>query len=850
MAPRSTDKRAARRAAVFIAAAATVIAGVWALPRVSSAAAGWAKAPPVRERTVRLTGGLAVATRAAGEDAGPSQEQALPELKTSPEERAVAPQTPGTVVEPGFRFDMVGLLCDVPPAPGARLTVHLRWSEDGGRWSPWTAVDLEVRGGARGGTDGAGDVADGPDRAAGGPGAFTEPVWVGSARYVEVRAEASGRRSDPALLRGVRLMFLNTSGDATVSDQLVSALRSTVATIAGIGAAPAAMAMTEKPAIVTRAEWGADESLRRHAPEYAPVKMAFVHHTVNANSYTRAQAPGLVRGIYYYDVKGLEWSDLGYNFLIDRYGTIYEGRYGGMTKGVIGAQVLGFNTGSTGIAMIGNFVSATPPAAMMSALKKLLAWKLDVHHIEPQATARLECRYTRKYTEGEIVAFPVIAGHRAANWTACPGDGLYRLLPGVRTAVGGMGLPKIYDYRVDLLDLSPNGDGVQESTRVRFRISETAGWTVAILDGDGTERRRFSGSGQTVDLRWDGRDDSGTVVGDGPYRVVAHAEVAGAQARAATATVDVDTVPPAPAVVAVTPAVFSPNGDGYGDRARLRFTLSEPSAARVRVVDGEGVVLGVVSAWRTGPAGERSVFWDGRIAPAAATMDAPEGKVLLAIEAKDAAGNRATRTASAYIDRTLGYLRTRPETVSPNGDGVQDQTSVGFRLTRRATVALSVESGEEVVRDLGRATYAAGALTVIWDGLLTDGSRAPSGVYRVRAAATSELGDVGATRWVKVDRYRPRLEAPAGLTVAYGKRAKVVFVARDPYSVEVRVTATVRSRTGRRLAVIDRGWVSAGVPASVFWKPPARRTYTVRLTAVDRGGNSQYAATVTKVIVR
>jgi flagellar hook assembly protein FlgD len=332
--------------------------------------------------------------------------------------------------------------------------------------------------------------------------------------------------------------------------------------------------------------------------------------------------------------------------------------------------------------------------------------------------------------------------------------------------------------------------------------------------------------------------------------VVAHAAVSGAQARAATATVVVDTAPPAPTAVAVTPAVFSPNGDGYGDRARLRFTLPEAATARVRVVDGDGVVLGVVSAWRTGPAGERSVFWDGRIAPSGTTVDAPEGKALLAVDAKDAAGNRATRIATAYVDRTLGFLRVRPGTVSPNGDGVQDQGTIGFRLTRRATVELTVEWGEEVVRAVTSATYAAGAHSVVWDGLLTDGSRAPSGLYRVRASAASELGDVGATRWVRVDRYRPRLEAPVGVTAVYGKRAKVVFVARDPYSADVRVTATVRSRTGTKLATIDCGWVRAGVSTPVYWKPPARRTYTLRLTAVDRGGNPQYAATVTKITVR
>ncbi len=501
------------------------------------------------------------------------------------------------MVEPGFRFDMVGLLCDEPLPDGSVLTVALRTSSDGRAWGPWITVDLEVR---AGGDDGESSAGDGPDEGAGGPAAFTEPVWVGSARYVEVKAGAAPGRGDaPTRLDGVRLMFLNTSGDATVIDRLASTARATVAAIAGVGATPIAAAMTDKPAIVTRAQWGADESLRGHAPEYAPVKMAFVHHTVNANSYSRAQAPGLVRGIYYYDVKGLKWSDLGYNFLIDRYGTVYEGRYGGVTRGVIGAQVLGFNTSSTGIAMIGTFVSASPPEAMMSALKRLLAWKLDVHHVDPQATARLECHYTRKFTEGQIVPFPVIAGHRQANWTACPGDALYRLLPGVRKTVGGMGLPKIYDYVVGTVNVSPNGDGVQERTRVRFRTSEPADWTVSVVDAGGTLQRRFSGRGDTVDLRWDGRDSAGAVVPDGAYSVVARARAGGAEARAATATVVIDTVPPTPTEIGVMPAVFSPNGDGFADLCRVRFVTPEPCAARVLVVDADGAVLGTVAGWKT-----------------------------------------------------------------------------------------------------------------------------------------------------------------------------------------------------------------------------------------------------------
>ncbi len=149
--------------------------------------------------------------------------------------------------------------------------------------------------------------------------------------------------------------------------------------------------------------------------------MAFVHHTVNGNSYSRSEARAVVRAIYYYHVRSVGFNDLGYNFLIDRYGTIYEGRYGGVTAGVIGAQTYGFNTGSTGVALIGSFGSSSPPAASLTALKKLLAWKLDVHHVKPTSSARMTCRADEKYDAGQTVVLPAISGHRNANFTSLPG---------------------------------------------------------------------------------------------------------------------------------------------------------------------------------------------------------------------------------------------------------------------------------------------------------------------------------------------------------------------------------------------------------------------------------------------
>ena len=131
-------------------------------------------------------------------------------------------------------------------------------------------------------------------------------------------------------------------------------------------------------------DWGANEAIRRAPPCYAQsVQFAIVHHTAGTNSYTASQSAAIVRGIEVYHVKGNGWNDIGYNFLVDKYGQVFEGRYGGIDKPVIGAHAEGFNTGSVGVAVLGNYGSTAPPAAARTRSANLLAWRLDVAHVDP-----------------------------------------------------------------------------------------------------------------------------------------------------------------------------------------------------------------------------------------------------------------------------------------------------------------------------------------------------------------------------------------------------------------------------------------------------------------------------------
>jgi hypothetical protein len=207
----------------------------------------------------------------------------------------------------------------------------------------------------------------------------------------------------------------------------------------GPGVKPAG-ADTPLPFIKTRADWGADESMRSDAPTYASrVDFAVVHHTVNSNSYSASDSASLVRGIYYFHTQVNGWSDIGYNFLIDRFGQIFEGRYGGINQAVIGAHAGGFNAGSTGVSLIGSFDTSAVPAPMYASLRKLLAWKLAYHNINPLGTtqhtvAASDCN-CQKYPVGSTVTLPTITGHRDLDSTECPGQFMYDLLPQLRNDV-------------------------------------------------------------------------------------------------------------------------------------------------------------------------------------------------------------------------------------------------------------------------------------------------------------------------------------------------------------------------------------------------------------------------------
>jgi hypothetical protein len=286
----------------------------------------------------------------------------------------------------------------------------------GSAWSPWSAVDVDADGSSAAEDD---TVRDG-----------TVPVFVGAARSVEVDVYSTTRRPPS------ELSIAEIDPGSSAYDERLAALSRTsdaanrTATSGGATTTAAASVRDpypQMPQIVTRREWGADESLgdKCWAPRYGRTfKVVFVHHTAGSNTYTRQESPAIVRGILAYHTQTRGWCDIGYNFLVDRYGTVYQGRAGGIRQAVRGAHAGDYNVDSTGISLMGEFTSEMPTRAMRRSLVALTAWRLGV-------------AYHGGYGKGRINghAFKRISGHRDAMSTACPGQRVYDWLPTLRSRV-------------------------------------------------------------------------------------------------------------------------------------------------------------------------------------------------------------------------------------------------------------------------------------------------------------------------------------------------------------------------------------------------------------------------------
>lgn len=340
---------------------------------------------------------------------------------------------------------------------------------------------------------------------------------------------------------------------SSAADQASSA--SAVSASAALSAASA-----NKPPVLSRAQWGADERKVRYSPTYMPtIKGAVLHHTAGRNSYSSSQVPSILRGDYAYHLSR-GWSDIGYNALVDRFGRIWEGRAGGLDLPIMGAHAGGFNTDTFGVSMIGNYDVARPSAASVTALAKVVAWKLDLSHRDPLGSTRLTSAGggTARYPAGRTVVLPVIMGHRNTGYTACPGRYLYPYLSSIRTRVRTM-------MKASLLDPVGPPESVLRGTKVSItaRALAAQSWRLDVTAPFGGGRvARISGSaraGRPIKATWNGRLTGGAQARPGRYRLTLTSS--SARGRARPVVNDVLVVPPAPGVE--VPATPSSGAGGY-----------------------------------------------------------------------------------------------------------------------------------------------------------------------------------------------------------------------------------------------------------------------------------------------
>ena len=384
------------------------------------------------------------------------------------------------------------------PGSAAAGTVVQTRVRTQGRWTSWSQLDVNP--------PGSGDPASasGAARRDG-----TEPLYVGPSDGYQVQVSSPSGRS-PLDVQVVAVDPGSSTADADAASG---------------GGAPLSTAAAEgsRPTFRSRAAWGAKESMRNCAPTMmTQVKATVVHHTDSSNGYSRAAVPAMIRGVYAYHTNGLGWCDIAYNVLVDRFGTLWEGRYGGLDRAVMSAATGGFNTYTSAISALGNFQTAAAPAVMVTAIARFVSWKLGLYRISPAARTSLVSgggSYT-KYRSGTVVPLPTVFGHRDSDQTSCPGRNLYAQLRTIRAKAFAYSGPSLFSPRLNYSRVT-TGDFVSFVVNAGTRGFQR--WQMAVYPS-GSNTAIWAGGGYSVGNRlsaiWPRTTTAGRPVGAGTYGLV------------------------------------------------------------------------------------------------------------------------------------------------------------------------------------------------------------------------------------------------------------------------------------------------------------------------------------------
>lgn len=658
-----------------------------------------------------------------------------------------APQ-PFTAVGPHWKA--------VAPA-GAAVEVSVRTSADGRTWKPWRLTE-----------ENHGDESNDRDGRT-----FGSLVVGDLARFAQYRITTfPNARGEWPRVSDLTLTYIDSSAGPTAEQaQAASTSFQTQA--------------TGRPAIISRAGWGADESLRFDASgkeiwekTYLQVTKAIIHDTVTRNNDPNPAAT--MRSIYYYHAVTRGWGDIGYNYLVDEQGRIYEGRHGG--QNVVGGHTICYNWASVGIAALGwhgpayggTPAGVAPTDAMVRAIERIVAWQFGTYGIDPQGHGIFMNRYVNPTAD-----VPNIMGHIDASRSSVPCDNthvdpgsyLYSRFGEIRRNVSAMmGYTPVPRPVIKSVTFSPTTLAQGGNLRVDVVVHnagtglmETQGPNPAVIYLESQDymdlgRAKVPGKYRVF------IDQSSNPTGNaGPYRfglgspllpgetrtVTGYITLprtgqatwwAGLNKEAVSTVVDrtgatVITVVqdgaslPTASIPTVSAAAFSPNGDGRKDSTTLSTTFSETVSWTLSIRDSAGTR---VRAY-TGRGTQMSATWDGR--NAAGTV-VPDGTYRYQLTYKDAAGDPGyAREGVLRVDTV------RPSISMPTASGYGPYVAQ-FKVSEDTLVSYTIaNSASVVVARRPNASRPAGARSFTWNGALPGGGYAPGGAYAWRLYAEDLAGN-------------------------------------------------------------------------------------------------------------
>ena len=380
---------------------------------------------------------------------------------------------------------------------------------------------------------------------------------------------------------------------------------------------------------------------------------------------------------------------------------------------MIGAHAQGFNAGAIGVAVLGSYGATQISAAAKASLEQLLAWKLDLAHVDPLSTLTWRSGGNPRFANGVPVFLRAISGHRDTGFTDCPGGALYAELPQIAKEVAALGGPKIYAPAATR--------GSEGQVRFTAKLSIAQPWTVTILDSAGAQVAQGAGTGPAVDWTWDG-----SAAPPDRYSWA----IASPGARPAAGTLG------SFAGLAVQKASVSPTEVAPGETTTFAYTLTAPATVTITLVSPASQTLSTLLVAQK-PAGTQSLAFTP-------PTGLPNGPYSLAISAVAGA-----KTATAAIPFSVDDILTG---VTATG------TSLSFTLTRAPfSAAFQVLHDATVAAVPALPLTAAGPQTLTWDKLLADGTRAPDGVYTLALTIGDEYGTFTRTFDVTLDTVAPRI---------------------------------------------------------------------------------------------